>query len=62
MYPSLPNENLHRDFDPDYIETLKTTLSEAAGIAEVARREPDEGRSIGLWQHLFRTRFPQRAD
>ena len=62
MNPSLRNENLLRDFDPDYIETLKTTLSEAAGIAEAARREPDEGRSIGLWQRLFRTRFPQRAD
>ena len=37
-------------------------LDEAAGIAEAARRESDEGRSIGLWQRLFRTRFPQRAD
>ena len=62
MNPSLRNENLLRDFDPDYIEALKTTLSEASGIAEAARREPDEGRSIGLWQRLFRTRFPQRAD
>ena len=60
--PSLHNENLLRDFDTDHRETFKTKLDEAAGIAEAARHESDEGRSLGLWQRLFRTRFPQRAD
>ena len=60
--PSLQNENLLRDFDPDHFETFKMELSEAADIAEAARRDSDEGRSIGLWQRLFITRFPQRAD
>ena len=62
MNPSLQNENLLRDFDPDHFETFKMKLDEAADIAEAARRESDEGRSIGQWQRLFITRFPQRAD
>ncbi len=62
MNPSLPNENLLRDFDPDHLETLKIKLNEAVDISEAALREWDEDRSIGLWQSLFRSRFPQRAD
>ena len=62
MNPSLPNENLLRDLDPDHFETYRTKLNEAAGIAEAALREWDKDRSIGLWQSLFRKRFPQRAD
>ena len=62
MNPSLQNENLLRDFDDNHLEAFKTGLNEAAGIADAARREWDEDRSIGLWQSLFRTRFPQRAD
>ena len=62
MNPSLQNENLLRDFDHDHLQAFKARLDEAAGIAETARRELDEERSIGLWQSLFRTRFPQRAN
>ena len=62
MNPSLLDENLLRDLDPAHFETYKTRLTEAAGIAEAALREWDEARSVGLWQRLFRTRFPQRAD
>ena len=62
MNPSLLNENLLRDLDPNHFETYKTKLTEAAGIAEAALRESDEDRSIGLWQSLFRIRFPQRVD
>ena len=61
MNPSLRNENLLRDFNPDQVEAFRTKVGEAAGIAEAGRRELDEDRSIGLWQRLFRTRFPQRA-
>ena len=61
MNPSLQNENLLRDLEPDQLETLKAGLSEAADIAEGGRRELDQARSISLWQRLFRTRFPQRA-
>ena len=46
----------------DQFQPFKTKLDEAAGIAEAGRRELDEDRSIGLWQRLFKTRFPQRAD
>lgn len=60
MNPSLQNENLLRDFDDDHLEAFKTSLTEAAGISGAARREYDEGRAIGLWQSLFRARFPQR--
>ena len=60
--PSLQEENLLRDLGPDQFETYRTRLTEAAGIAEAALREWDEDRSISLWQGLFRTRFPQRAD
>ena len=61
MNPSLQSENLLRDFDLDHLQAFRTRLDEAAGIAETARRESDEERSIGLWQSLFRTRFPQRV-
>lgn len=60
--PSLPDENLLRDLDPDQFETYGTKLKEAADIAESALREWDEDRSIGLWQSLFKARFPQRVD
>ena len=62
MNPSLQNENLLRDLDDDHLQSFKTRLNEAAGIADAARREYDEGRSIALWQSLFRARFPQRVD
>ena len=38
-----------------------TELRAAADLAYEALRETDEGRSAGLWQRLFRTRFPQRG-
>ena len=62
LNPSLPNENLLRDLDPEQFETYRTRLIEAAGIAEAARRERNEDRSISLWQRLFGTRFPQQVD
>ena len=62
MNPSLQNENLLRDFDDDHLRAFKTRLDEAARLADAARREYDEDRSIGLWQRLFRARFPQRVD
>lgn len=62
MNPSLPNENLLRDLDSDHFDTYRTRLNEAADIADAAFRERNEVRSIGLWQSLFRTRFPQRAN
>ena len=62
MNPSLPSENLLRDWNSGHFETFKAELGEAADIAQEARRESAEGRSISLWQRLFRTRFPQRAD
>ena len=49
------------DFDPDHLETFKTKVDEAAGIAEEGCRESAEDFPIGLWQRLFRTTFPQRA-
>ena len=62
MNPSLPNENHLRDLDPDHLETYRTKLNAAAGFAEAALRERDEGCSIGLWQRLMRARYPQQAD
>ncbi len=62
MNPSLQNENLLRDFDDDHLQAFRAGLNEATGTAEAARRERDDDRSIGLWQSLFRTRFPQRID
>ena len=61
MNPSLQSENLLRDFDDGHLLAFKARLNEAAGIAEAAGREYDEGRSIGQWQSLFRARFPQRV-
>ena len=49
------------DFDPDHLDTFKTMVDETAGIAEEGCRESAKDFSIGLWQRLFRTRFPQRA-
>ena len=44
MNPSLPNENLLRDLNPDHFATYGTRLNEAAGIAEAALRESDDDR------------------
>lgn len=62
MNPSLHGENLLRDLDPEHLETISTKVAEAAGMAGEAHVELDPVRSISLWQRLFRTRFPQRAD
>ena len=43
------------DLDPDHLETFNTKLDQVASIAGGASR-------MSLWQRLFRTRFPQRAD
>ena len=62
MNPSLRSEDLLGDWSVDNHEVFMTELRAAADLAEQALRETDEGRSIGLWQRLFRTRFPQRGD
>ena len=62
MNPSLRGEDLLRNWSRDNHEVFMTELRASAVLAEQALREPDEGRSIGLWQYLFHTRFPQRGD
>lgn len=62
MNPSLWGEDLLRDWSSDNYRGFMTKLRASADLAEQALREPDEGRSIELWQRLFRTRFPQRGD
>ena len=47
-HPVLGFRQLH-----DHLQAFKTGLNEATGIAEAARRESNEDRSIGLWQSLF---------
>ena len=59
MNPSLRSEDLLRDWSRDNHEVFMTELRVSADLAEQALRETEEGRSIGLWQRLFRTRFPQ---
>ena len=58
MNPSLRSEDLLRGWIRDNHEVFMTELRASADLAEQALRETDEGRSIGLWQRLFRTRFP----
>ena len=60
--PSLRSEDLLRDWSRDTHEVFVTELRVSADLAEQALREPDESRSIDLWQRLFRTSFPQRGD
>ena len=60
--PSLRSEDLLRAWSRDNHEVFMTELRASADLSEQAIRETDEGRSIGLWQCLFRTRFPQRGD
>ena len=62
MNPSLNGENLLRDLAPGHLDTLSAEVAEVARMADEAHRERNETRSISLWQRLFRTRFPQRAD
>ena len=59
--PSLRSEDLLRNWSRDNREVFMTELRAAADLAYEALRETDEGRSTGLWQRLFRTRFPQRG-
>lgn len=59
--PSLPSENLLRDWSRNNYEVFLTEVRASADLAEQALRETDEERSITLWQRLFRTRLPQRG-
>ena len=61
MNPSLRNEDLLGNWSNEYHEVFKTEITDATDLADAALRESHEGRSIGLWQRLFRTRFPQRG-
>ncbi len=61
MNPSLPNEDLLRPWNYEYQEVFKAEAASASDVAEEALRETHKGRSIGQWQQLFRTRFPQRG-
>ena len=61
MNPSLRAENLLRDWEAAAFELFKNELKNAATLADDALTTWDEDRSIGLWQRLFVTRFPQRA-
>ena len=58
MNPSLPSEDLLSNWSRQHHDVFMTELSAAADLANEALRETSEGRSIGLWQRLFRTRFP----
>ena len=60
--PSLRSEDLLRDWSRDNHEVFITEVRAAADLAEQAVRETNQGLSIGLWQRLFRTRFPQLGD
>ena len=61
MNPSLPNEDLLSNWSRLNQDVFMTELNAAADIAGEALREMSEGRSVGLWRRLFRTRFPQRG-
>lgn len=58
MNPSLRNEDLLSPWNQGNHEVFMTEVASAADLAEEALRETSEGRSIGLWQRLFRRRFP----
>ena len=62
MNPSLQRVDLLRDWDRGHHEAFRARLNEAADLATAALQETDADRSISLWQRLFRTRFPQRAE
>ena len=61
MNPSLPGEDLLGNWSHQHHDVFMTELGAAAGLANEALRETSEGRSIALWQRLFRTRFPKRG-
>ena len=58
MNPSLRNEDLLSPWNQRNREAFMMEIASAAVLAEEALRETREGRSIGLWQRLFRRRFP----
>ena len=62
MNPSLQNENLLRDFDHDHLQAFKARLDEAASIAEAARRELDEDRSIGFVAEAVQGKIPAAGE
>ena len=61
MNPSLPGEDLLGNWSHQHHDVFMTELGAAAALANEALRKTSEGRSIALWQRLFRTRFPQRG-
>ena len=61
MNPSLPSEDLLSNWSRQHHGEFMAELTDAAYLANQALRETSESRSIGLWQRLFRTRFPQQG-
>ena len=61
MNPSVSNEDLLSSWSHQHYDVFMMELSAAADLANEALSETNEGRSIGLWQRLFRTRFPQQG-
>ncbi len=58
MNPSMPDENLARDWGQEGFERFKEHLQRAARLSRQALDHKDLDRSIDIWRELFGERFP----
>lgn len=59
--PSLPEENLTRDWDLEDYKLFKKRIESAANKARQAYDEADPDKSIALWREIFGEDFPVSA-
>lgn len=59
--PSIPEEDLARDWSPEAISIYRRQVQQASLIARAALLERNEERARMLWKAVFRDRFPDHV-
>lgn len=59
--PSIPEEDLARNWSPDAIAVYRKHVRQAAMIARAALLERNEDKARTLWSAVFRNRFPEHV-
>lgn len=60
--PSLPEENLARDWTQEHFELFKERFKTATAKARAALNEEDKEKSIKMWQDIFGDAFPKLTE
>lgn len=60
--PSLPSENLARDWTQEQFDIFKGKVNSATKAMRAALNEPDKAKSIEQWRKIFGNAFPLTTD